>query len=398
MSVYQDKSGQWWAVVETGASRAGKRKRAYRRVKNERDGKRIEKQIIRDRDKGITIDGREPTFQQWAEQWLRNQATRVRPKTYTGYQTAIRNYGIPALQRLKLSQIRPTHIRGIADAVKADGHTSTTARDHQQRVMKCLKDARADGHHIADGVLSVPLPARAVTDRTSIPTDQVAAVLAVIAKRDDRSRWMAALLHGMRQGEALGLTWQSLDLNRGLMDISWQLQPLPSIHGCDGNCSYKRAGSCPDRRFLIPDGYDYRVLKGRMCLVRPKTHAGQRLIPLVPWMLDALVDWKQNGIPSPHGLVWPDSDGQPQTSRDDHAQWVAIQELAGIRHANDRPWAGHEARHTAASGLLAAGVDPHTVTALLGHSSIAVSRTYMHASQQLTREALERVAATLQIS
>lgn len=397
MSTYQDKDGQWWAQIERGYNTSGGRKYARRRATGEREAKRIERRLLREKDGGTLTDSREPSVKMWAEQWLTHQTTRVRPKTFGGYSTAIRRYVIPTIGHHKLSQLTPAHIRKVADAVRADGSTSTTVRDHQTRLQKCLKDALKDGHKIPAAVLAVDLPKRAATDRTSIPTEQVAAVLAVIAKRDDRSRWMAALLHGMRQGEALGLTWDSVDLDRGLLDISWQLQPIPYLHGCGGSCRHKSAGTCPDRTFRVPDGFEMRRLEGQHSLVRPKTSAGKRLIPLVPWMHTAMQDWQALDRLSPHGLVWPAADGSPQTSRDDHSEWVAIQKLAGIEHKNGRPWAGHEARHTAATSLLEAGVDPHTVTALLGHSSIATSRGYQHVDQALARSAMEAVARQMQL-
>jgi integrase len=209
VSAFQDKHGQWWAQIDSGyLAKSGGRKYTRRKATGEKDAQRLERRLLRERDAGTLLDTREPSVKKWAEDWLKHQATRVRPKTFDGYSTAIRRYVIPTIGQHKLSQLTPAHIRKVADAVRADGSTSTTVRDHQTRLQKCLKDALRDGYKVPASVLTVDLPARSVTDRTSIPTDQVAAVLAVIAKRDDRSRWMAALLHGMRQGEALGLTWQ----------------------------------------------------------------------------------------------------------------------------------------------------------------------------------------------
>lgn len=395
MSVFQDKHGQWWAQIDAGYTPAGKRRYARRRATGQRDAARIERRLLRERDAGDLLDPRTPTIKTWAEEWLARQETRVRPKTYAGYRTAIRTYTIPTIGRHKLSELTPAHIRKVADAVRSTGATSTVVRDHQTRLIKCLRDALRDGHKIPPAVLAADLPARAVTDRTAIPADQIAQLLTVIAARDDRSRWMAALLHGLRQGEALGLTWEHVDLDQGVLQVVWQLQPLPYMHGCNGECGRTRPGACPKRRYRIPDGYAHRPLDGRMALVRPKTTAGARAVPLVPWMITAMHDWRSIAPDNPHGLVWPTTDGRPQTSRDDHAEWVAIQQLAGIKHPAGRYYAGHEARHTAATALLEAGVDPHTVTALLGHSSITTSRSYQHVSPALARQAMETVAAQL---
>jgi len=201
----------------------------------------------------------------------------------------------------------------------------------------------------------------------------------------------------MRQGECLGLQWNLVDLDGGSLDVSWQLQALNFAHGCGQTCGRRFGGDCPQRRHRVPDGYEYKVLDGALCLVRPKTERGQRIIPLVPWMADALRQWRLVAPVSPHGLVWPRIDGRPQTSKADKTAWHDLQAAAGVS-AGDRPYYLHEARHTTATLLLEAGTDPEVVKAILGHSSIVTSRGYQHANQAMTRKALDGIAEKLQLT
>lgn len=55
----------------------------------------------------------------------------------------------------------------------------------------------------------------------------------------------------------------------------------------------------------------------------------------------------------------------------------------------------HDARHTAATLLLALGVDQEVVRQLLGHSTVAVTSRYQHADVRLVREALVRLGDAL---
>jgi site-specific recombinase XerD len=55
----------------------------------------------------------------------------------------------------------------------------------------------------------------------------------------------------------------------------------------------------------------------------------------------------------------------------------------------------HEARHTTATFLLAAGVDPGVVTMIMGHSSIATTRGYQHVDLAQARLGLGRAMAGL---
>ena len=48
----------------------------------------------------------------------------------------------------------------------------------------------------------------------------------------------------------------------------------------------------------------------------------------------------------------------------------------------------YEARHTAATLLLANGVDETTIKAVLGHSSVLSTQSYLHTDRARTRAAL----------
>jgi len=85
----------------------------------------------------------------------------------------------------------------------------------------------------------------------------------------------------------------------------------------------------------------------------------------------------------------------PKRAPVDRAEWHAILDEAGVRHPSGRHWHLHEMRHTTATLLLEAKVDPETVKAIMGHSSIVTSRGYQHVSQELARKALETVGARL---
>ena len=57
----------------------------------------------------------------------------------------------------------------------------------------------------------------------------------------------------------------------------------------------------------------------------------------------------------------------------------------------------HEARHTTATLLLAAGVDPEIIKAILGHSSIVTSRAYMSVQPGMKQDALNAVGGLLRL-
>ena len=55
----------------------------------------------------------------------------------------------------------------------------------------------------------------------------------------------------------------------------------------------------------------------------------------------------------------------------------------------------HSLRHTAATLLLAEGVDPLVIASILGHSRVAMTTHYAHVLPELQREAVARLGRAL---
>ncbi|MGO2360655.1 MAG: tyrosine-type recombinase/integrase, partial [Brachybacterium tyrofermentans] len=134
-------------------------------------------------------------------------------------------------------------------------------------------------------------------------------------------------------------------------------------------CGKKRGAACHSRQFRVPDGYEYVQMAGRWHWIRPKTRAGKRLIPLVPWMVEALRQWRLVAPKSALGLVWPAPDGGVREKEADRLEFHTLQKAAGVSHPGGRFYHVHEARHATASILLAMRVDTQVIIAIMGHSS-----------------------------
>jgi integrase len=96
----------------------------------------------------------------------------------------------------------------------------------------------------------------------------------------------------------------------------------------------------------------------------PKSRAGRRGVPIVAALRDLLVEHKLI-TRRDSGLVFGSSESQPFTPTA-----VRKRALTAWRRASLEPIGLHECRHTFASLLIAAGVNPKAITAYLGHASI----------------------------
>lgn len=385
-SLYQRAhDGRWVGTIEAGYTKTGGRRRVVVTAKTEAECKRK----LRDRRNEIDRQGEatpigRTTVKAWADTWLVDRATKDRPKTHTTDRGAVLAWIVPTIGHKRLDKLTPADVKAVTTALRAAGKSTSTAKRYHGVLMRMLKAAVQEGHHIPPRVITVDPPAEAVHDRTALSVPESLAVLEVASHLDHGSRWAVAFLDGLRQGEALGLTWPEVDLDAGSLTISWQLQSLPYLDAND-----RRKG------FRIPDGYEARRLSGAYHLVRPKSKAGWRVIPLVPWATAALRRWQQISPPSPHGLVWPNAKGGPANIRHDTAEWQAIQGTASIGHPAGRYYHGHEIRHSTATLLMELGVSESVIIAILGHSSILTSRGYMHRGTDQAREALSKVAERL---
>jgi len=181
------------------------------------------------------------------------------------------------------------------------------------------------------------------------------------------TRWSVALALGLRQGEALGLLWDAVDLDAGTLTVRRALQ--------------RQAG------------------KGLM-LVEPKSRAGRRTIKLPEPLRDALrahrVAQAEQRLAAANvwedrGFVFCQTNGRPIDARRDWLDWKALLKAAGVRDARL-----HDARHTAATLLLQQGVPARVVMEILGHSQISLTLgTYSHVVPELAHEAAERMGDAL---
>lgn len=390
-SVYKDSRGRWIASLEAGWTKRGTRRRVYRIATSEREAKQKLAALLRE---GSAPEATTTTtVKSYSETWLVRVADHLRPSSLMVTTAAVRSWIVPTIGHKRLDRLNPGDIRAVSKAILDAGLSPATASRYRGVLSKLLKDARLDGHRVpavVDDVEGVPL---GENDRGAIPLDHAVLLLGVISERDDRSRWAAALLQGMRPAECRGLTWDCVDLDTGTLDVSWQLQALPYRIAHDRSSGFK-----------VPIGYVARHLEGRWHLVRPKTKSGQRYIPMVPWLVESLREWQAIAPVSPYGLVWSDG-GRPLDDKDDRATWHGICDLARKRQVDAGAKTNligeydlYDCRHTTATLLREAGVTDEVITAIVGHSSIASTRAYIHVRQEPLRAALTAVADRLGLS
>lgn len=406
---YLKTRGLWRGVLDVGYKPDGSRKQKYVHAKTQKEARAkldaLKKELA---EFGAPLD-KNVTVQQWAEHWLDTVCRpELKPATLKVYTSNLNKWVIPIIGKKRLAMLRPSDLREVYLAIDRAGLKSTGAKTHTI-LSSMLESARLDGAIARNVARDVEPPKEAASERGALSTQDALSILATAARHADGTRWWIALLAGARQGERIGATLDSIDFENHTFTLRWSLTEARFEHGCDGDCGYKRGGSCPQRRLILPRNLVHRPLDGRLILVRPKS-GKPRTFPLIPQLEEALRRYIEatKDMPNPHGLIWRNPDGSPITGKQDQAEWRRILHEAGIitaeqtKEPKDRAVGTpevpttHWARHTTATVLMELGVDPRIVGEIVGHASVRITERYQHVSSAAARAAMESLGGHFQ--
>jgi integrase len=389
-SIYRDEAGRWHGYVSMGKKENGARDRRHVSAMKRADVVAKVRALEKKRDAGTVLESGSGalTVGAWLDHWLTTIAVRrVRPSTLVGYESKVKVHLKPALGHHQLERLQPEHLEGFYAVKLAAGLSPGTVLLCHRILSRALKVAEQRGRVARNVALLVDPPQARFQEVVPLTAEDARRVLAAARGHRNAARWSVALALGLRQGEALGAKWEHVDLDAGIWRVRTQLRRLPYRHGCAGTCGDEKARACPSR-------------VGGMTESEPKTERGKRGIGLPPQMLADLRAHRQAQLAErlTAGSEWHDNDlvfcqpnGKPIDPRGDWGRWSKLLDDAGVRRARL-----HDARHTAATLLLAQGVPARVVMEILGHSTIAVTQNiYGHVMPDAVSAAAAAVADVL---
>jgi integrase len=370
-SIYQDDEGRWHGYVSMGLKSGGRRDRRHVSGTKRADVVGKVRALEHKRDAGtIEASGRQVTVEQWLIHWQDTIAERkVRNSTLVRYKQLIKHQIVPGLGHHRLDRLQPEHIEAMYTELlnRSENPLSPATVLQCHRVLsRALKVAMQRGRVARNVCTLVDAPSVQRDEVQPLTQEDARKVLATATGRN-AARWSVALALGLRQGEALGLRWDAIDLDAGTMRIRQALQRRPGIG---------------------------------LVMVQPKSRAGRRTILMPAELVNQLRAHRadQNTERLTAGSEWRDHDlvfcqpnGSPIDPTVDHRAWRTLLIKAGVREVRL-----HDARHTAASLLLQQGVPARAVMEILGHSQVALTLgTYSHVAVEVAQEAAERMDRAL---
>lgn len=362
-AVWERPDGYWvGAVALPPDPETGKRKRKYVFAHSQEDA--LDK--LRDLQKAQSTDAADITVADWLRRHLDTVQALRAPGYWTACESISRLYLVPTLGGHTLAGLRTTHVQALLDTLSRQGLSPSRLKNIRDLIRAALNRAVDADIIVRNPAAHVQLPeARRPTIR---PLDiaQVRTLLDGTAGTTDGALFALVLGTGLREGEALGLRWQDIDLPTGRIDVRQQLV-----------------------RALVEKGESRRGQHRKELNLAPLKTASSRRTVYVPGF--ALVELRAEATRQTKrkadSPVFPNAAG---TWQDPSA---VLRRFKRTLLALDLPpQRFHDLRHAAAMLALESGAQLHEVQDLLGHSTLALtSSTYRHAHERQQQRTASRL-------
>ncbi|MCY4602514.1 MAG: site-specific integrase [Acidobacteria bacterium] len=341
--------------------------------------------------------------------WLVVKQSQVRPRTFESYEQVVRCHLEPGLGHLRLAKLGPRDIASWLQRRQSKG-TGVRTLQYARAVLRAALNQALRWEIVSRNAAALTDPprhrAREIDPLTPI---QAKTLLTAVAGHRLEALITVALALGLRRGEALGLQWNAVDLDAGVLSIRHTLERT-------GGDSEARRRLHAERRRLLAEKEvakdraevrrlsaaleetqrQLKAVKSSLQIAEPKSTRSRRTITLPALAVTALRSHRTRQLEErlvagkrwcDSGMVFTTTIGTPLGTQSLHRSFKAILRNAGLPDIRY-----HDLRHTAATLLLAQGVDARTIMETLGHSQISLTlNTYAHVVPALQREAAAKM-------
>jgi integrase len=342
------RGGRWLVTVELGTDETGTRRRKHVTCATEEDALREEAVLKAAVLTGTYVEPSTDTLVEFLREWLAHASRGRRQRTRDAYKITVERHLIPALGRLKLSELRPLHVERFITAQHAQGLAPATVSKHFWTLHKALDRAVAWGKLVRNPADQVEKPGMQTSHVRTFDVAEQSRLLGRAVGTWLYGPIVLALATGMRRGEIVALHWRDVDLKGGVLAVRRSTEE--SSAGVEVGATKTDASV---RRVRIPENVvaflaDHRVKQRQLA--------------------DAVSTYRD------HGLVFPRDDGNPRRPSSVTAAFAGVCQALEIEEGHF-----HCLRHTFATEMLRAGVPVKVVSEMLGHASVATTlRIYAH--------------------
>jgi integrase len=275
-----------------------------------------------------------------------------RPSTIRRYELALTKHIEPVLGRRRLAEIDRAAVRALVREWTRAGQDPSSIRNNLDPLRVIFREAIEDGQVSVDPMAKLTGLPKGGGRRERVADRTEAAMLINALPENQRALWACAFYGGLRRGELRALRWSDVDFDAGVIRVE---------RGWDDH-------------------------EGAQAT---KTDAGERSVPLAGMLRAVLRAHKLTSRRHGDELVFGRTATLPFVS-----STVRARALKAWKAAKLTPITLHEARHSAASYLIEAGLNDLELTNMIGHSDPRTTKAiYGH----LFPDSTEKVTAKLDL-
>jgi integrase len=262
MSVKKDtKRGTWYFIVDVPGPNGRRQQHRRRGFKTKKTAAAAQTELLASIRRGEYVSPSKATVATYLEStWLPAVARKVRPTTADGYRRAVAKHIAPHIGGVELQLLDEARVACWLGELTDAGLSPKSVRNVHGVLSAALEYARMPlrlvNRNVARGAELPALPQRKSRAWTA---EQIGRFLAHVESDRWAPLWRLIATTGMRRGEALGLRWSDVDLERGVITITNQRT----------------------------------IAGGRMVEGVPKSDAGRRSVTVDAGTLAALRGWRR---------------------------------------------------------------------------------------------------------
>lgn len=293
------------------------------------------------------------SFQAYTEQWWKlYKVQKLKPTTLAGYRSNLKCHIYPALGDIPLDRITTADIQTF---LNERAHLAKNTL-HTMQVLICeiLHSAVEDNLISANPASSKRLcnPSSAKATREALEQDvlkEIVRLIPLLEDRQDKCLMTLFMFTGMRRGEVLGLLWEDIDFDAGLIHVR----------------------------------HSVTYVSNRPNVSTLKSKNGYRDVPILPQLRLLLFKLRSSGY-----VIGGEAPISMQTFRN---SMTRIKRQINLHGATP-----HVFRHTFLTMLNRAGVNVKTIQTIAGHGDIKITMDrYVHNQTDQLLSAGEKIGALL---
>ncbi len=309
------------------------------------------------------------TTQKLLTEWLEiYQKEHIKTRTYSRYQGLITMHIVPTLGERNISELGRREIQEFLTQQKKDGNMrngkklSAISTNMMLSVLNLAFEYACDMEYIEENpCVRVRRTKGEIKKIEAFTVEEQRAIETEIARSNDRRLHgiLLCLYTGLRIGELLGLTWNDVNLDRGVIKITKTVYRAKDDNGT-----------------------------WQLCVDTPKTKASDRMIPLPEYITNML---RQNYETAHTPYVVENKKGERMSIRSYQYIFEKLTERAGVRKLNF-----HALRHTFATRAIECGMDIKTVADIMGHQNASITlNRYAHCMLEHKIEMMQKLPRVL---